>query len=115
VFGVSYEEATWQEVAKIAYPYPNFQCWRIGSRLLPPRKTMLCEQPNFALEPEALTREDDTYYDGYWQHEDYFKAIRGELLKIYRFPAFEDERNRKWLNGSVTRTVVACISAGGTI
>ena len=95
VFGVSYEEATWQEVAKIAYPYPNFQCWRIGSRLLPPRKTMLCEQPNFALEPEALTREDDTYYDGYWQHEDYFKAIRGELLKIYRFPAFEDERNRK--------------------
>ena len=56
---------------------------------------MLCEQPNFALEPDALTREDDTYYDGYWQHEDYFKAIRGELLKIYRFPAFEDERNRK--------------------
>ena len=56
---------------------------------------MLCEQPNFALEPDALTRENDTYYDGYWQHEDYFKAIRGELLKIYRFPAFEDERNRK--------------------
>ena len=95
MFGVRYEEATWQEVAKIAYPYPNFQCWRIGSRLLPPRKTMLCEQSNFALEPDALTRECDTYYDGYWQHEDYFKAIREELLKLYRFPDFEDERNRK--------------------
>ena len=95
VFGVSFEEATWQEVAKLAYPYPNFHCWRFGSRLLPSRKTMLCEQPNFALEPDAVTRKGDTYYDGYWQHEDYFKAIRGELLKIYRFPAFEDERNRK--------------------
>lgn len=95
VFGVTAEEATFQEVARIAYPYPNFQCWRIGSRLLPPRKTMLCEQSNFALEPEALTREGDTYYDGYWQHEAYFKHIREELQKLYRFPAFEDERNQK--------------------
>ena len=95
VFGVSYEEATWQEVARIAYPYPNFQCWRIGSRLLPPRKTMLCEQSNFALEPEALTRAGDTYYDGYWQHETYFKSIKDELQKLYRFPAFEDKRNLK--------------------
>ena len=39
VFGVKAEEASWLEVAKIAYPYPNFQCWRIGSRLLPPRKS----------------------------------------------------------------------------
>ena len=95
VFGVKAEKASWTEVAKIAYPYPNFQCWRIGSRLLPPRKTMLCEQANFALEPDALTRKGDTYYDGYWQHEYYFKAIRKELLALYRFPAFEDERNQK--------------------
>ena len=95
VFGISFEEASWWEVAKIAYPYPNFQCWRIGSRLLPPRKTMLCEQPNFALEPDAVTRKGDTYYDGYWQHEEYFKAIRGELLELYSFPTFSDERNQK--------------------
>jgi len=95
VFGVKAEEASWTEVAKIAYPYPNFQCWRIGSRLLPPRKTMLCEQANFALEPDALTRTSDTYYDGYWQHEDYFKTFRKELLALYRFPAFEDERNKQ--------------------
>ena len=24
VFGVSFEKTTWQEVAKLAYPYPNF-------------------------------------------------------------------------------------------
>ena len=95
MFGVKAEEASWMEVAKIAYPYPNFQCWRIGSRLLPPRKTMLCEQSNFALVPDAVTRAGDTYYDGYWQHEYYFKAIRKELLALYRFPAFKDERNKQ--------------------
>ena len=47
------------------------------------------------VEPDALTRKGDTYYDGYWQHEYYFKAIRKELLALYRFPAFEDERNQK--------------------
>lgn len=93
VFGISYQEATLAEVARIAYPYPNFLAWRIGSRLLPARKTMLCEKSNFALEPEALKRYGDTYYDGYWQHEDYFKHIRQELLELFKFPAFTDERN----------------------
>ena len=93
VFGATYEEATLKEVARLAYPYPNYQCWRIGSRILPVRKTMLKEEPNFTLEPLALTRPNRTYYDGYWQHEDYFKHIREEILTIFAFPAFNDERN----------------------
>ena len=93
VFGISYQEASLGEVARIAYPYPNFLAWRIGSRLLPVRKTMLCEKPNFALEPEALKRYGDTYYDGYWQHEEYFEHIRQELLELFKFPTFTDERN----------------------
>jgi len=93
VFGAPYEEATLKEVARLAYPYPNYQCWRIGSRILPVRKTMLKEKPNFTLEPLALTRPNRTYYDGYWQHEDYFKHIREEILTTFAFPAFNDERN----------------------
>ena len=31
VFGISYQEASLGEVARIAYPYPNFLAWRIGS------------------------------------------------------------------------------------
>lgn len=93
VFGAHYDEASYQEVARLAYPYPNFLTWRIGCRMLPLRKTMLKEKANFDYEPDALTRQGSTYYDGYWQHEEYFRDIRKELLKIYAFPAFEDEQN----------------------
>ena len=93
VFGADSEKASLKEVAKVAYPYPNFQTWRFGSRLLPARKTMLCEKPDFTFEPTALTHEGDLYYDGYWQHEEYFLHIRQELLELFRFPAFTDERS----------------------
>ena len=93
VFEADYEAANWFEVARIAYPYPNFQTWRISSRLLPVRKTMLKEKPDFTFEPTALTRTQSTYYDGYWQHEDYFKDVRDVILKTFNFPVFTDERN----------------------
>ena len=94
IFDVTYEEANWKEVAKVAYPYPHFQCWRFGSRLLPVRKTMLQERADYAFEPTALTRDGDTYYDGYWQHEEYFMLYRDDILQAYTFPAFEDKRNQ---------------------
>jgi len=94
VFGIDYEAATLCETARLAYPYPNFQLWRIGSRLLPTRKTMLKERANMAYEPTALTRSSDTYYDGYWQHEAYFAQIRDTLLSTYRFPDYSDARSK---------------------
>ncbi|SEW14048.1 Glycosyl transferase family 11 [Prevotella sp. khp7] len=94
VFHVAYEEATLGEIAKVAYPYPNYQSWRILSRVLPCRKTMLKEKPDFSLEPEALTRPGDTYYDGYWQHEEYFDRISGDIVRLYHFPDFENDKNQ---------------------
>ena len=95
VFHANYEEASLKDVARLAYPYPNFLSWRIGSRILPVRKSMLKEKADFTFEPSATTRQTDTYYDGYWQHEEYFKDIREELLSVYTFPPFEDERNQQ--------------------
>jgi hypothetical protein len=95
VFGSSYEEATLGEVARVAYPYPNFQTWRYGSRLLPNRKSMVKEKPDFTFEPTALTRPTDTYYDGYWQHEEYFSDIRQDILQTFRFPNFTDKANKE--------------------
>lgn len=93
LFGTRYETATWQQVARIAYPYPNFQAWRIGSRVLPLRKSMLKEKADYAFEPTALTRTDSVYYDGYWQHEDYFSDIRPAILDTFAFKPFTDPRN----------------------
>lgn len=90
LFHADYEEASLREVAKVAYPYPNYQCWRFGSRILPDRKTMLKEKPNFIFESTALTREGNTYYDGYWQHEEYFLPIREDLLQTFAFTGFEE-------------------------
>jgi len=95
VFPVTFETASWREIAQLAYPYPHFTAWRIGSRLLPVRSTMLKERPDFTYEPSALTRTGSTYYDGYWQHEEYFRHIRADILKQFAFPDFDDERNRQ--------------------
>lgn len=90
LFHAKYEEASLREVAKVAYPYPNYQCWRFGSRILPNRKTMLKEKANYAFDSTALTRKGDTYYDGYWQHEEYFLTIREDLLQTFAFTGFEE-------------------------
>ena len=95
IFGIDYEEASWRDILSVAYPYPNFQTWRIGSRLLPKRKSMLCEKKTLDLEPTALTRPTSTYYDGYWQHEEYFCDIRPQILDVFRFPDFSDEHNQQ--------------------
>ena len=95
VFGTDYETASLKEIAHLAYPYPNFQLWRFGSRLLPTLKTMLKEKPNFTFEPEAISYKGDRYYDGYWQHEEYFSDIREELILTYSFPKFNDAQNLK--------------------
>lgn len=95
VFHVAYEEATLGDIARLAYPYPDYQSWRILSRLLPCRKTMLKEKPGLDFEPEALTRDCDTYYDGYWQHEEYFSQIREDILRLYHFPDFDDIQDQE--------------------
>ncbi len=88
VFGIQVERASYGEVARVAYPYPDFQSWRIGSRLLPRRHTMCVEPHNLAFVSDAVTRQGNTYYDGYWQNEAYFRDCRATLLERFQFPAF---------------------------
>lgn len=54
---------------------------------------MVKEKANFTFEPSAISRTDSTYYDGYWQHEEYFSDIRGDLLKTFAFTPFDDAQN----------------------
>ena len=94
VFQAEYETATLSDIAKLAYPYPNFLSWRIGSRILPIRKTMLKEKQNLSIEKQLFDKTKDTYYDGYWQHCYYFNDCKSLIQKTYSFPPFDNEKDR---------------------
>lgn len=98
IFAVSCHYASWKEIAQVSYPYPNYRFWQMGKILLPNRKTMYVEPKNMEMDLSLLDREGNVYYDGYWQHEEYFKDIRGIIIKAFAFPAFRDDKNKKILD-----------------
>lgn len=59
--------------------YKSFDCFYNfirGRRLLLP---FYYKEQTFAYNPNILKRKDNTYYDGYWQTEKYFKHIEDEI------------------------------------
>lgn len=54
LFGHRFEAATLTDVAQLAWPYPHYQLWRVGSRLLPKRRSMLCEPSKGLLPSDVL-------------------------------------------------------------
>ena len=87
--------ASLKEVAQLAWPYPHYQLWRVGSRLLPKRKTMVCESADCRFQSDLLNLEGSLYYDGYWQDERYFKAFRTEIIEAFKFTPLVGDSNRK--------------------
>lgn len=94
IFTLDYQVANWRDIAKVAYPYPNYRCWQIGKYLLPKRKTMCVEVPDFSLDETVLTKNGDRYFDGYWQHDYYFNFIKEEIHEAFTFPTVKDVRNK---------------------
>ena len=94
IFGRRFRAASLQEVARLAWPYPHYQLWRVGSRVLPRRQTMVCEPADGSFSPDVLTLEGNRYYDGYWQDERYFKAYRKEIVEAFKFSPFVGDGNR---------------------
>ncbi len=93
IFRPRFKAAKLIDVAKIAYPYCSYNAWRIGSRVLPTRRSMIIEDSKETVDTSMLSLSGDFYYDGYWQSEEYFKDIRDCILKEFAFPPF-DERNQ---------------------
>lgn len=86
IFPISYEIATWKEILRVAYPYSNYRLWQIGKYLLPLRKTMCIEKSDMSLDQTVLCDAGDRYFDGYWQHEEYFKNIKKTIYQTFQFP-----------------------------
>lgn len=81
IFSQNAPVASWRDILKVAYPYPNYRFWQIGKYLLPQRKAMCVERKDFTFDTTALTRKGSCYYDGYWQHEEYFFGRERKYLE----------------------------------
>lgn len=95
IFHINCEYATWKELIRVTYPYPNYRWWQIGKYILPKRKTMLMEPKNMDLSLSILDADGDLFYDGYWQHEEYFINVRDKILQAFSFPPFSYDQNLK--------------------
>ena len=81
--------AGFRQLTKISYWIPNYVLSRSCRRLLPLRKTeyMSSYSMNYTFDKEALEREGDCYYEGYWQSVNYFTEIKTELQEVFMHPA----------------------------
>lgn len=95
IFAQKAPVASWRNILKVAYPYPNYRFWKIGKYILPKRKTMCVERKNFSFDAAVLTRKGDCYYDGYWQHEEYFCDMKETIWEAFSFPEPVDWRNKE--------------------
>lgn len=107
IFGAELPEASLWELTKVAYPFFNYKTWQVMRHLLPVRKSMTRGGFDIPFDFAQVEREDDCYYEGYWQNECNFKHIRHKILEAYTFPAFVDEQNKE-----LARRVAGCRSVG---
>lgn len=82
VFGISYETATQEEMIKLTDS--SLEPWaRIRRKLFGRRSLIYCEQ-NINFDPEVLTQ-NNAYFTGYFQSEQYFKDIEPLVRKTFCF------------------------------
>lgn len=91
IFGIDEPIATTKQVAMLSYPYTHYRIWQIGKHVLPKRKTTIMENADMTLLKEFPSC--SIYYDGYWQHEEYFSSIAKTIKQIYTFPNITDYNN----------------------
>lgn len=83
--------ATPRQVALLSRYMPNYLLSRFLRRYLPQRKTEYLEKEDFLFDPEALTKKESLYYEGYWQAAGYFNDIRDKIKDAFRFKALDLE------------------------
>lgn len=80
--------ATPLEIAKVSYYVPNYVLSRIVRKYFPIRKTEYVAdyKSNYLFDKQALEKQGNCYYEGYWQCAKYYLGIKDELCHIYKHP-----------------------------
>ncbi len=107
IFAQNAPVASFKDILKVAYPYPNYRFWQVGKYILPKRKTMCVERKDFTFDATALIRKGNCYYDGYWQHEEYFCFVKDAIWSAFSFPEITDKRNTEIMQRFQTTTSVS--------
>ena len=108
IFGVELSEASIWQLAKVAYPFFNYRTWQVMNHYLPNRKSMTMGTTAIPFDYSQVSREDNAFYDGYWQNEGNFKHVRNKILEAYTFPEFTDERNIELADRLKSANSVSC-------
>lgn len=108
IFGIKVKEASLWQLCQLAYPFWNYRSWQVINHLLPKRKSMTLSIPEIPYNKYDVERNDDIFYDGYWQNEDYFKNIRKSILDAFCFPGIVDERNKILIEKLYGKNSVSC-------
>ena len=108
VFGADAPEASLWQLVKIAYPYWNYRTWQFMRHLFPKRGCMLLGTEDIPFDYENVTRNEDGFYDGYWQNENNFLPIRNKILKAFSFPKFNDNKNIELAELITNKRAVSC-------
>lgn len=82
-FNISENLATEKEIARFKkYQRKPGKIWFLYNRLIADDSKYVQEK-KFNFDPGVLAVEGDAYFDGYWQTEKYFKAVKAELRKEF--------------------------------
>lgn len=107
IFGVELPEASLWQLTKLAYPFVNYNTWRLLLHVWPQRRSMTWGTTGIPFCYNEVTREDSVYYDGYWQNENNFLPIRDKIIKAFSFPQIDDN-NKTIAERLATSNAVSC-------
>ena len=99
VFNIDYEAATKEDLSKVIRTVKRTKAQRFLYNVFKIKKyrqigNCFVEMTMGEFNKKLLSSLDYFYYDGYFQHEKYFKDIREELLKVFSLNIPVDEQNQ---------------------
>ena len=83
-----YKKASLAELLMVTNPYVSHRL-SLMTKLLPRRSTVCKEQDGFPVDGTVLARKGNRYFDGFWQHIEYFAHAAPEVRAAFAFPTAE--------------------------
>ncbi|MGC9366458.1 MAG: alpha-1,2-fucosyltransferase [bacterium] len=99
IFAISAASASPQEISTLKYKRGiRGRLKKITDRYCPYYRRSWVKQQGMYFDLNILKAGDNSYIDGYWQSEKYFKEIKNELLEEFKLTGELDEANRQMLD-----------------